>query len=55
VTNLLAPGLPLTGKRRLARRLFATGDAAAESLLVVTTTEAIDRIVDGHPMVRKRF
>jgi KaiC/GvpD/RAD55 family RecA-like ATPase len=47
-TNLLVAGPPLTGKRRLALRLLAAGHAAGEGVLVVTTKDTADRVVEEY-------
>ena len=47
-TNLLLSGPPLTGKRSLALEILASGTAAGEGAIVVTTKDGADRILESY-------
>jgi KaiC/GvpD/RAD55 family RecA-like ATPase len=44
-TNLLISGPPLTGKRRVALELLATGASAGEGSIIITTRDSADRVI----------
>jgi len=44
-TNLLISGPPLTGKRRMAFELLATGAEAGEGSVIITTRDSADRVI----------
>jgi KaiC/GvpD/RAD55 family RecA-like ATPase len=47
-TNLLVAGPPLTGKRRLAMEVLATGAETGEGSVIVTTRDSADRVLSDY-------
>ena len=47
-TNVLVVGPPLTGKRKLALRLLATGSNRGEGAIIVTTKDGSERILSEY-------